>query len=374
MKNADSVRKRSPERFSGHNLTDYLIANPDARGNFKWHTLRSCMWTRLLVKCPQFASWCDFSKITRKDAKIIVQAQCHLVSRFPKERFSPWDWAELIAVHPELADQCDLNRLNGHCWRLILKNQPSLASRCSLKKFTVYDWRELLPIHPEFMDLCPWDEFSGFCWSQLLQARSEFADRCPWEKLNFSNWRFLLRKKPRFMSNFTLEMYPGPDRFAELLEMCCTGENALPHGMFENFTGDPAAFLVFRTMDKVNAGKYLRRCYDAPDWDFLEKLCDISREELLNVPVRKQVPFLITLKAPESLFRKFIPSVDPAARDRTGNTLLHYAVTHDFCKGASDMRYPLLLDMGCDPDAKNDAGFSSNDLIRKNEKISTFLR
>ena len=55
-----------PERFSGHKLVDYLIANPQAQGNFKWHTLRSCMWTRLLVQCPQFASRCDFGRITRQ--------------------------------------------------------------------------------------------------------------------------------------------------------------------------------------------------------------------------------------------------------------------------------------------------------------------
>ena len=38
MKQQDGLqpRKQNPERFSGHKLVDYLIANPDAQGNFKW--------------------------------------------------------------------------------------------------------------------------------------------------------------------------------------------------------------------------------------------------------------------------------------------------------------------------------------------------
>lgn len=374
MKTADSVRKCSPERLSGHKLTDYLTANPDARGNFKWHTLRSCMWTRLLVQCPQFAPWCDFSRITRSDARKILLAQWQLAPRFAKELLPPWDWAELIAVHPELADHCDVKRIRGDAWKMILAKHPELVSKCPLEKFSTYDWRSVLSVCPELADRCPWDDFSGFEWSLLLQDKSAFAERCPWSKFNYSNWFHLLRKKPLFMANFTLDMYPGPDRFAELLEICCLGESALPHGMFENFTGDPAAFLVFRTMDKVNAGKYLKRRYVEQDWDFLQKICDIAPEELLNVPGRQQMPFLITLKAPEPLFQKFIRSVDPGVRDRTGNTLLHYAVIHDLSKDAADMRYPLLLEMGCDPNAKNDAGFSCNDLIRKNEQKSTFMR
>ena len=363
-----------PERFSGHKLVDYLIANPEARGNFKWHTLRSCMWTRLLVQFPQFASWCDFGKITRQDAKKILLAQWNLVSSFKKELLSLNDWAELITAHPELANHCDLNRLRGDAWKMILAKHPELVARCPLEKFSTYAWRTVLPVCPELADRCPWEKFSGFEWSLLLQNKSVFADRCPWNKLNFSSWLDLLRKKPCFLANFSLDFYPGPDEFSTLLKICCIGETALPHGMFENFSGDPAAFLVFRTMDKFNAGKYLKRCYARGEWDFLEKLCDISPEELLNVPGRQQIPFLITLKAPESLFQKFIRTVDPGIRDRTGNTLLHFAVIHDLSKDAADMRYPLLQEMGCDPDAKNDAGFSCNDLIRKNEQKSTFMR
>ena len=200
-----------PERFSGHKLVDHLIANPDARGNFKWHTLRSCMWTRLLVQCPQFASWCDFGKITRSDAKKILFAQWNLVSGFKKELLTLRDWAELIVVHPELADHCDLNRIRGDGWKMILAKHPELISRCPLEKFSTYDWRSVLPVYPKLADCCPWENFSGFEWSLLLQDKSVFADRCPWSKFNYSNWFHLLRQKPLFMANFTLDMYPDPN-------------------------------------------------------------------------------------------------------------------------------------------------------------------
>ena len=64
-----------PERLSGHKLVDYLIAHPQAQGNFKWHTLRSCMWVRLLSACPGFAPYADHEKISRRDLMKILTAQ-----------------------------------------------------------------------------------------------------------------------------------------------------------------------------------------------------------------------------------------------------------------------------------------------------------
>ena len=123
-----------PERLSGHKLVDHLIANPQAQGNFKWHTLRSCMWVRLLSACPQFAPFGDYEKISRKDLTRILAAQWQLAGQINTGKLFPYDWIELLGAHPELADYCDLDKMNGSCWAAILEKQPVLASRCSWKK------------------------------------------------------------------------------------------------------------------------------------------------------------------------------------------------------------------------------------------------
>ena len=366
---SSSVRAKKPERLSGHKLVDYLTEHPDAQGDFKWHTLRSCMWRRLLSECPQYAPFADCGKITHRDAKRILLAQWRLVSRFDAESFTPYDWTELLSVHPELADHCDLDSLWGYAWVLILQAQPSLASKCRWKKLSNRNWCELLRRREEFADLCPWEQFSGGDWAEMLLVKSAFAGRCPWKLLSPRNWRNLIWGKPGFLKHYTLEFFSGPEDYFALLEASCFGDTPRPHGVFESFSGDTASYLLCKVMDRENGAKYLKERYAKRDWAFLEELCDISPDELLDAaPGKKQIPFLLVLEAPDTLFRKYFCTVDPALRDRVGNTLLHYALARDLRFGAP-ARYPFMLERGCDPEAKNEAGFSCRDLLNHIETM-----
>ena len=121
-------------------------------------------------------------------------------------------------------------------------------------------------------------------------------------------------------------------------------------------------------MDREDGAKYLKKRYEKADWPFLEALCDISPAELLRTAGKREVPFLIALEAPDTLFRKFFRSVDPSLRDRVGNTLLHYALAHDLHFGGTARR-TFMLERGCDPDAANGAGFSVRDLRKHVEAM-----
>lgn len=352
----------NPERFSGHNLVDYLIEHPEAQGYFKWYTLRSCMWRRLLSACPQYAKYADYSKINMMDTKKILSAQWRLISRFDTREFRPGDWTDLLSVRPELADYCNLDTLSGYCWVQILQAQPSLAPKCRWEKIPVHGWRNLLRKREEFAGRCPWEKFRGCDWVDLLLVKSSFADRCPWRLLAPRDWQSLIWGKPGFLRHYTLDFFSGPKDYFSLLEASCLGDTERPHGMFENFSGDPASYLLCKVMDRENGARYLKNRYAKRDWAFLEELCDISPDELLGSTGKKQIPFLIALTAPDSLFYKFFRTVDPALRDRVGNTLLHFALAHDLRFGGT-ARYEFMLERGCDPEAENDAGFSCRALL-----------
>lgn len=367
-KHESSARTKKPKRPSGHDLVDYLIDHPDAQGNFKWHTLRSCMWRRLLSACPQYVTFANCRKIILPDVKKILLVQWQLASHFDVGRLTPYDWTELLSAHPELADYCDLDTLFGYAWVQILQAQPSLASKCRWEELSIYNWCELLRKHEEFADRCPWEKFTGGDWSVLLLTKSTFAGRCPWNLLTPRNWRSLIWGKPVFLKYYTLNIFSSMEEYFALLEASCLGDAARPHGMFENFSGDTASYLLCKVMDRENGAKYLKERYLKRDWAFLEELCDISPEELLDVPGKKQIPFLIALEAPDSLFRKYFRNVDPGLRDRVGNTLLHYALAHDLHSGET-ARYPFMLEQGCDPEAKNEAGFSCQDLLNHIETM-----
>lgn len=358
------MRTINPERFSGHKLVDHLIANPQSQGNFKWHTLRSCMWARLLSKCPQFAPFGDYEKISRKDLIKIFAAQWQLAKQVPTDKLFLFDWTILLGDHPELADHCDVDKINGIGWTRILEKQPGLADRCSWDKLNSNDWSALLQVRPEFADRCPWDELSGGSWTSLLSRKPEFADRCCWERLERWHWTNLIRRQHRFIVHYTPDRFCDPKHYSGLLESSYIGELSSPGGMFKNFTGDPAACAVYKTMDRDNARKYLRKCAGKGSWDFLEQLYDLAPEDLTLAARKKQLPFLITLKAPDSLFHKFFRSVDPELRDEAGNTLLHIALIHDQCAGGN-ARYQFMLENGCSPEVRNTAGFSCSKLIEK---------
>ena len=74
-----------------------------------------------------------------------------------------------------------------------------------------------------------------------------------------------------------------------------------------------------------------------------------------------------------SLLQKYLTTCNAAAyRDENGNTLLHTALLRAAYVDITSLfktdnkyrqRYDFLLEKGCCPDVKNDAGFSCNDLL-----------
>ena len=102
-------------------------------------------------------------------------------------------------------------------------------------------------------------------------------------------------------------------------------------------------------------------------WDFLEELCDISPDELTNLPGKKKMPFFIALNCPDNIFYKFFRSADFTLHDKAGNSVLFPALIHDLLNGSLE-RFEFLVQKGLDPDEKNHAGFSCNDMIKHYSK------
>ncbi len=362
--------KIDPERLSGRKLADHLISHPQASGNFQWHTLNSSMWVRLLSACPQFAPYGDYEKITRQDLIKILTARRDLVTQVKTEKLFPCDWVELLVVHPELAVHCDFDWIGRENWLRVPKIHPGLPARLRRERIRMTEaWSNLLKVRPEFADRCPWKMLAGSGWNELLIGRPEFYEHCRWDLLKPADWDTLIREQPGFLSRYTLKYFDGVEHYSALLECSYRSEDHSPGGLFKEFVGDPASFMICKSMDADNARKYLRKCVSDGNWDFLEQLHDLAPEELGVIARKGQAPFLIALKAPETLFRKFFRSADPELRDEAGNTLLHCALIHDRCTGQGD-RYRFLLEKGCDADVRNAAGFSCNELLGWLEKRS----
>ncbi|MBO5764803.1 MAG: hypothetical protein J6S24_00845 [Lentisphaeria bacterium] len=331
------TKLKSPEKLSGHDLVRYLIDNPDARGDFKYHTLRSCMWHNLLIAQPGFKDVADFDKIHHWDAFKIIDARPELSSCFDWDKLWPQECRMLLAKHPELADSRTTAHIPG------------------------YAWSEILAVQPQLAHLCSFEEIYPYLWVNLIAKQEIFADRCPWESFRTGDWLNLVERKKSCVKFLTLGYLDSETALQSILARCYCGKKQPPHGTFEEGVADAATFLICKRMDKENGKRYLKEQFTAENWDFVDEICDLSREEAMDVPGKKYMQFYITLKAPDNVFEKLFPLFDLDARDPGNNSLLMPALVYSLCSG-SMKRYEFMLEQKLDPDEKNNAGFSCSDL------------
>ena len=127
-------------------------------------------------------------------------------------------------------------------------------------------------------------------------------------------------------------------------------------------------------MDKEQARRFFRRELKNGNWQFVEEIYDLAPEVLERIIGRNKLPFLLTLAGTDSLLKKYLTDHDASlCRDINGNTLLHAALLRAVYADITSLfktdnpyrnRYDFLLENGCRSDAKNEAGFSCDDLSK----------
>ena len=325
-----------PEKLSGHDLADYLISNPDIRGNFKWHTLRSCMWRDLLIAQPGFVDVADFEKIHHHDIYKILLEQ------------------------PQLAPYFDFSKLWDGENRCLFLKRPEIATPETTAFLYTSTWSEILKKHPHLAHLCPIRKFYPCDWINLISSQISFADQCLWAKFTTHDWKEMVQIKNCCLKFLKMEYLTSADSLGRILRSCYLGKTHSAKGAFEQGVPDAASYLIFKRMDRVNGKHFLKMQLKNQNWDFVEELCSISPEETLDVYTKKYIRFFITLDAPDNVFEKLFPLFDLTERDPAGNAHLLAALVRGISE--NDMnRYNFLLTKGLDPDEKNFAGFSCND-------------
>lgn len=246
---------------------------------------------------------------------------------------------------------------------------PGVALYINLENIRNEDWVRILIKYPNLSDLSPIDKFDGRNWADLICGQPIFLDRCPWQQLRTGEWSYLLGKKKTFLKFLKLEHLSKPYDIYPILETYYSPYTNEPcEGIMTKEEIDPASYMIYRRMDPVNGKLFLDERFAEDYWDFLEELYDLAPEEAFDVHNKEHLPFFVVLKAPDAVFRKFLPSFDLKIRDQGGNSLLLPALLHSLLN-ENMKRYNFMLDeLKVDPDEKNLAGFSCNDLISLVEK------
>ena len=313
----------------------------------------------------------------------------HLLKHARVSDYTVNDLIDIFKENPDNADFFDLaHNLSGKDWGTLLAHVPELAYRCPWQKLTGSAWAELLINQVQFADFCPWQKLTGLYLVDLLKKQPQFAEKCRWKSMTsscqtaiaaqlphlayFCNWEKIAERElfgayGVNLSQYKLEYIPSPEEWNQMMCAFYSDRYGICKGLFVDGVEDAATYMIYKVMDKANAKLFLKYQFDNDKWDFLEELCDISPEELTHVPGKNKMPFHIALKAPDDLFFKFFQSADLQLRDKAGNSVLFPALVHDLRNNRLN-RFEFLCQKGFDPNEKNHAGFSCNDMIKHYSK------
>ena len=317
---------------------------------------------------------------------------------------------QLLAIllnMPGTIEKYDLNILSNWAWMRLLLRHPDLIKYCDTKKVFKFVPLYLVSKHPELADYFDWKNVAGddkYNLQDLIKDHPELIPRCL-NSMEAEDWEYLLQKSPEYLLKRKGEFFTfsgGTAAFAAAnfwsfedtgLDVLCNKifrsmekQATKPGGLFHEFFSmpDPAVFLIQSALDSINARLFVKWKLFQQNWTFFEKLHDLDPKAIHRFLPRGDVPFLWIANAPLPLTEKYLNSLSsiPEISDKNGNTLLHAALLRTiFCETADyspcgdtpgQIFCRTLISKGCDPDKKNNAGYSFNDLssvVRKKVRL-----
>ena len=324
---------------------------------------------------------------------------------------------DFLLLHPKYTNSLAPEKIPSQTKKALFLKNGTFPETFAPQRFSGSDWSTLLQSLPEYASQCPWDKLSGKDWENLLLAQVQFYPKCDWEKLTDNQISRLLN------NNFKLALHIPPHKLChghwssllkhhpELLlirdgsrffasqnhEAWCEakiwdiGKNGLLslYELFHNFFTarippirkifadltecDGATFLIYRRMEAEHGKRFFKEQFQHGNWAFIEEVFDLAPEVVNKIIGKKRLPVLLVLAGSNSLLQKYLTTCNAAAyRDENGNTLLHTALLRAAYINISALfdpdnpyrqRYDYLITQGCDPEIKNNNGFSCNDLL-----------
>ena len=373
-------------------------------------------WSRLVAFQPTLAEKCPWQKLNYvPDWNDCLFLYPELVLSYRKDwkpyrsqGYRPEFVAQLLARDPSLAEKVDFSFFGSEDWKVILKAQPQFIDKCDVGKIFPQLPLDLLAERPELAEFFDWRKTKDLrihllprgigSFVKFVRAQPELAGHLL-KKCDMADWEYLLPKHPEYILDhrgndfsFTEVHNIKALLLAEVLDIDKTGldpicnnmydrllkETEQPMGWFDtpdDFDFPPAEFLIKSVMDFTNARLYFLRALRGADWDFILGLLGYDPEGTYRFLEHEKCGFLLCFAASEEAWAKYL-DIDrenvAGLRDENGNTLLHAALLRAAMVHVEAMLdansperklYDELVRMGCDPERKNDRGFSCSDLL-----------
>jgi hypothetical protein len=84
-------------------------------------------------------------------------------------------WVELLKHRPEFADYCNWSKLDGYNFTILLSSQPQLEKYCDWSKLNGDDFSYLLSYQPQLAKYCDWGLLNEYQFAYLISNQPQLA-------------------------------------------------------------------------------------------------------------------------------------------------------------------------------------------------------
>lgn len=115
-------------------LTAVLEKFPDTITLFDYKSFDGLYWKSILIRVPQLADVCEWSKLCNWELADVLVARPELAFHADMSILEGWNWVFVLRDRPELAKFCRWDALTKGDWKCLERDNPSLAKRYKGKK------------------------------------------------------------------------------------------------------------------------------------------------------------------------------------------------------------------------------------------------
>lgn len=196
---------------------EHLMRDPSLENRFDWRSMTNRKWVKLLRKHPEMIRHLKKNHtLGGLEVLDILLDRPELASHF---NLSEWNrlgleffWSDLLVRHPEFAEQCDWSKITARAAANILMRHPQFFDRIRIDTLWPYHWTDIIRSQPQIegkMSAKPHCEWPFNYWVHAVQFHPELeAEFDGWDKIEWADAEDIKRRQPEMYQRHHLDQIP----------------------------------------------------------------------------------------------------------------------------------------------------------------------
>jgi hypothetical protein len=200
---------------------EHLMRDPSLENRFDWRSMTNRKWVKLLRKHPIMIRHLKKNHtLGGLEVLDILLDRPELASHFD---LSEWNrlgleffWSDLLVRHPEFAEQCDWSKITARAAANILLRHPQFFDRIRIDTLWPYHWTGIIDRQPQIekiMEAKPHSEWPFNYWVHAVQFHPELEPEFHgWDRIAWDDVPDFKRRQPEMYYRHHLDQIPENDQ------------------------------------------------------------------------------------------------------------------------------------------------------------------